>query len=184
MLLRPQYKTGDVSRLLFSVRSALPYLTTCASLLHAPAMLHIRIMSQTLKSCTDARGGPVASVALVCPQEEEENTGQWSPAPLPTAMVVGQDVVSEEDDLRLLELLRQQVKWRGGLCMSSVVIWRLHRSRVLASGPVSTVVHQVSNTASKCSRDFAVRQLSRRPQCDRAMLLSCAAQALVVAAYD
>lgn len=55
--------------------------------------------------------------------EEEENTGQWSPRPLAAAVVAGQDVVGEEDDRRLLELLRAQVRparWDcmgcGGLC--------------------------------------------------------------------
>lgn len=48
--------------------------------------------------------------------EEEENTGQWSPRPLPAAVVAGQDVVAEDDDRRLLELLRAQV-----CCLSRVI---------------------------------------------------------------
>ena len=42
--------------------------------------------------------------------EEEENTGQWSPRPLAAAVVAGQDVVAEDDDRRLLDLLRAQVR--------------------------------------------------------------------------
>ena len=42
----------------------------------------------------------------------EENVGQWSPPPLDMAMVTtGQDVVHEDDDTRLLDLLRAQVLW-------------------------------------------------------------------------
>ena len=65
------------------------------------------------------RGSISLTLATFVCQEEEENTGQWSPAPLPTAMVAGQDVISEEDDLRLLELLRQQVcAGIGQMCSS------------------------------------------------------------------
>lgn len=40
----------------------------------------------------------------------EENVGQWSPAPLdPEAIPPGADVVHEDDDTRLLELMRAQV---------------------------------------------------------------------------
>lgn len=42
--------------------------------------------------------------------EAEENVGQWSPPPVDPALVgVGQDVVHEDDDARMLELLRAQV---------------------------------------------------------------------------
>ena len=51
--------------------------------------------------------------------EEEENTGQWSPRPVPAAVVAGQDVVAEDDDRRLLELLRAQV-----CCLSRVIGYR------------------------------------------------------------
>lgn len=45
---------------------------------------------------------------------EEENTGQWSPAPLdPEAIPSGADVVHEDDDSRLLELMRAQVGTAG-----------------------------------------------------------------------
>lgn len=39
----------------------------------------------------------------------EENVGQWSPEPISAEQIVGLDVISEEDDLRLLELQRAQV---------------------------------------------------------------------------
>lgn len=42
-------------------------------------------------------------------EPEEENTGQWSPRPLDPEHVAGQDVIPEEEDARLLELLRAQV---------------------------------------------------------------------------
>eukprot|EP00208_Stichococcus_sp_RCC1054_P002856 CAMPEP_0206140744 /NCGR_PEP_ID=MMETSP1473-20131121/10524_1 /ASSEMBLY_ACC=CAM_ASM_001109 /TAXON_ID=1461547 /ORGANISM="Stichococcus sp, Strain RCC1054" /LENGTH=711 /DNA_ID=CAMNT_0053535011 /DNA_START=336 /DNA_END=2471 /DNA_ORIENTATION=+ len=43
--------------------------------------------------------------------ETEENVGQWSPPPVDPAMIgVGQDVVHEDDDRRILDLLRAQVK--------------------------------------------------------------------------
>ena len=49
-------------------------------------------------------------------EEEEENVGQWSPAPLDAQHVGGQDVVHEDDDQRLLDLLRKQV----GPCLIGV----------------------------------------------------------------
>ena len=42
-------------------------------------------------------------------EEEEENIGQWSPAPLDAHHIGNQDVVHEDDDQRLLDLLRKQV---------------------------------------------------------------------------
>ena len=42
-------------------------------------------------------------------EEEEENVGQWSPAPLDAQHSGNQDVVHEDDDQRLLDLLRKQV---------------------------------------------------------------------------
>ena len=42
-------------------------------------------------------------------EEEEENVGQWSPAPLDAQHIGNQDVVHEDDDQRLLDLLRKQV---------------------------------------------------------------------------
>ena len=42
-------------------------------------------------------------------EEEEENVGQWSPAPLDAHHIGNQDVVHEDDDQRLLDLLRKQV---------------------------------------------------------------------------
>ncbi|KAK9791828.1 hypothetical protein WJX73_003147 [Symbiochloris irregularis] len=41
----------------------------------------------------------------------EENVGQWSPAPIAPEEIVGVDVIAEEDDLRLLELHRAQVRY-------------------------------------------------------------------------
>lgn len=41
----------------------------------------------------------------------EENVGQWSPEPISAEQIVGLDVISEEDDLRLLELQRAQVRY-------------------------------------------------------------------------
>ena len=51
-------------------------------------------------------------------EEEEENVGQWSPAPLDAQHVGSQDVVHEDDDQRLLDLLRKQV----GVCGKMPVI--------------------------------------------------------------
>lgn len=45
-------------------------------------------------------------------EPEEENVGQWSPRALEPEHVVGQDVIPEEEDARLLDLLRKKV----GLC--------------------------------------------------------------------
>lgn len=42
-------------------------------------------------------------------EEEEENVGQWSPVPLDAHHIGNQDVVHEDDDQRLLDLLRKQV---------------------------------------------------------------------------
>ena len=39
----------------------------------------------------------------------ESNIGQWSPEPLDQAQIGGRDVIPEEDDLRMLNLLRAQV---------------------------------------------------------------------------
>ncbi|DBA94110.1 hypothetical protein WJX77_004695 [Trebouxia sp. C0004] len=44
-------------------------------------------------------------------EEEEENVGQWSPAPLDAQHIGNQDVVHEDDDQRLLDLLRKQVQY-------------------------------------------------------------------------
>lgn len=41
--------------------------------------------------------------------EEEENTGQWSPVPLDAQHIRNQDVVHEDEDQRLIDLLRKQV---------------------------------------------------------------------------
>lgn len=43
-------------------------------------------------------------------EPEEENVGQWSPRPLEPEHVVGQDVIPEEEDTRLLDLLRKKVR--------------------------------------------------------------------------
>ncbi len=52
-------------------------------------------------------------------EPEEENVGQWSPRPLDAEHVVGQDVIPEEEDARLLELLRAQVSLPGkALCLA------------------------------------------------------------------
>ena len=40
---------------------------------------------------------------------EEENVGQWSPPRLDPRAATGQDIIPEEEDARLLELLRAQV---------------------------------------------------------------------------
>lgn len=42
-------------------------------------------------------------------EEEEENTGQWSPVPLDAQHIGNQDVVHEDEDQRLIDLLRKQV---------------------------------------------------------------------------
>lgn len=41
--------------------------------------------------------------------EEEDNHGQWSPAPLDLDGVAGQELVTQQEDEELLELLRAQV---------------------------------------------------------------------------
>ena len=46
-------------------------------------------------------------------EEEEENVGQWSPEPLDPRLVGTQDVIHEDDDLRMLTLLRAQVRQHG-----------------------------------------------------------------------
>ena len=43
-------------------------------------------------------------------EEEEENVGQWSPVPLDAQHIGTQDVVHEDDDQRLIDLLRKQVR--------------------------------------------------------------------------
>lgn len=43
-------------------------------------------------------------------EEEEENTGQWSPVPLDSQHIGNQDVVHEDEDQRLINLLRKQVE--------------------------------------------------------------------------
>lgn len=43
-------------------------------------------------------------------EPEEENVGQWSPRPLEPEHVVGLDVIPEEEDARLLDLLRKKVR--------------------------------------------------------------------------
>lgn len=42
-------------------------------------------------------------------EEEEENVGQWSPVPLDAQHIGNQDVVHEDEDQRLIDLLRKQV---------------------------------------------------------------------------
>ena len=42
-------------------------------------------------------------------EEEEENVGQWSPVPLYAQHIGNQDVVHEDEDQRLIDLLRKQV---------------------------------------------------------------------------
>ncbi|EIE19628.1 hypothetical protein COCSUDRAFT_67727 [Coccomyxa subellipsoidea C-169] len=46
-------------------------------------------------------------------EPEEENVGQWSPRPLEPEHVVGQDVIPEEEDARLLDLLRKKVRYHA-----------------------------------------------------------------------
>ena len=46
---------------------------------------------------------------------EEENVGQWSPPRLDPRAATGQDIITEEEDARLLELLRAQV-WALSQC--------------------------------------------------------------------
>ena len=52
-------------------------------------------------------------------EEEEENVGQWSPAPLDAQHIGNQDVVHEDDDQRLLDLLRKQVSIVGAVNVKS-----------------------------------------------------------------
>ncbi|KAK9864995.1 hypothetical protein WJX84_010006 [Apatococcus fuscideae] len=46
------------------------------------------------------------------PQQDESNMGQYSPEPLSSSQIYGQDVVSEQEDRRMLDLLRAQVRLR------------------------------------------------------------------------
>ena len=43
------------------------------------------------------------------PRQDESNMGQYSPEPLSSSQIYGQDVVSEQEDRRMLDLLRAQV---------------------------------------------------------------------------
>ncbi|KAL3159310.1 hypothetical protein ABBQ32_011264 [Trebouxia sp. C0010 RCD-2024] len=45
-------------------------------------------------------------------EEEEENVGQWSPVPLDAQHIGNQDVVHEDEDQRLIDLLRKQVQYK------------------------------------------------------------------------
>ena len=51
---------------------------------------------------------------------EEENVGQWSPEPLDARHVGSQDVIHEDDDMRMLALLRSQVTAHEVLCMAAM----------------------------------------------------------------
>ena len=51
-------------------------------------------------------------------EEEEENVGQWSPEPLDARHVGSQDVIHEDDDMRMLALLRSQVVLQLACCCS------------------------------------------------------------------
>ena len=51
-------------------------------------------------------------------EEEEENVGQWSPEPLDARHVGSQDVIHEDDDMRMLALLRSQVTAQPGYTCS------------------------------------------------------------------
>ena len=62
------------------------------------------------ETAAEAQLAAAATMDSGSDSEEEENTGQWSPRPLPAAVVAGQDVVGEDDDRRLLDLLRAQVR--------------------------------------------------------------------------
>jgi len=55
-------------------------------------------------------------------EEEEENVGQWSPAPLDAQHIGNQDVVHEDDDQRLLDLLRKQVSISCAVIVESQTI--------------------------------------------------------------
>ncbi len=69
-------------------------------------------------------------------EPEEENTGQWSPAPLDPEQVQGQDIIPEEEDARLLELLRAQV---GG--PPRRLIWHLNTPLSVSKLPVCLCMH-------------------------------------------
>ncbi len=43
------------------------------------------------------------------PRHDDSNIGQYSPEPLSASQIYGQDVVSEQEDRRMLDLLRAQV---------------------------------------------------------------------------
>ena len=54
-------------------------------------------------------------------EEEEENVGQWSPEPLDPKLVGNQDVIHEDDDMRMLALLRAQVTVMASFaCLSAM----------------------------------------------------------------
>ena len=50
-------------------------------------------------------------------EEEEENVGQWSPVPLDGQHIGTQDVVHEDEDQRLIDLLRKQVNMVPHPCL-------------------------------------------------------------------
>jgi len=64
-----------------------------------------------------ASGGYFHPPSLIRPfprcQADVLCTGQWSPKPLDAEHVAGQEVIPEEEDMRLLELQRAQVKYRA-----------------------------------------------------------------------
>lgn len=57
-------------------------------------------------------------------EEEEENVGQWSPVPLDAQHIGNQDVVHEDDDQRLIDLLRKQVKLLMHVCPVIVLLMK------------------------------------------------------------
>lgn len=61
----------------------------------------------------DALGDVPVVGSRVDVAEEEDNHGQWSPAPLDLDSVAGQEIVTQQEDEELLELLRAQVRVAG-----------------------------------------------------------------------
>ena len=55
-------------------------------------------------------------------EDEDENVGQWSPMPLDAQHIGNQDVVHEDDDQRLIDLLRKQVEPTMHVCPPTVVL--------------------------------------------------------------
>jgi hypothetical protein len=94
---------------------------TLVALHSGPLAPPTNVLCHDARSCPSAPPAADAAAAAAAPASEaddwdedggsprEENTGQWSPEPLGAALIPpGADIVHEDDDARLLELMRAQ----------------------------------------------------------------------------